>query len=135
MGIHERALRSGRRLRQGCPFPPGNGDGNPLRPSPRVWRPRIPGALTGAAAICLVPGLGHLGIRDPRRSQERRKGVTHCKHGGSGVGDKFCTPIQVELKMLGLGRELPRTNSRFGPLNQVSPKVGQASRSVWGARY
>ena len=46
----------------------------------------------------------HLGIRDPQQSQECRKGVTHCKHGGSGVGDKFCTPIQGEAKMFGLGR-------------------------------
>jgi hypothetical protein len=49
--------------------------------------------LTGAAAICLAQGLEHPGIRDPQRSQECKIGVTHCKHGGTGVGDKFCTPI------------------------------------------
>jgi len=103
MGIHERELRSGHRLRQGCPLPPGNGDGNLLRPSPRVWRSRITGAHSGAVAVCLAPGLGHPRIRDPRRSEDSRNGVTHCKHGGTSVGDKFCTPIQVEMKMFGLG--------------------------------
>ena len=62
------------------------------------------GAHTGAAAISLAQGLGHPGIRDRQRSPECRKGVTHCKHGGSGAGDKFCPPIQVKMKMRGLGR-------------------------------
>ena len=61
----------------------------------------------GAAAVCRVQGLEHPGIRDLRRGQECGICVTHCKHGGSGIGDKFCTPIQGELRMLGLGRELP----------------------------
>ena len=51
-----------------------------------------------------APPLGHPRIRDPQRSEDSRNGVTHCKHGGDGVGDKFCTPIQGEAKMLGLGR-------------------------------
>jgi hypothetical protein len=33
-----------------------------------------------------------------QRGQECRKGVTHCKHGGNGVGDKFCTPIGGEAR-------------------------------------
>ena len=61
----------------------------------------------GGAAVCHAQGLKHPGMRDPRRSQGYRKGITHCKHGGNGVGDKFCTPIQGELRMLGLRRELP----------------------------
>ena len=111
MGIHERELRSGHRLRQECPLPPRNGESNLPHPSPRVWRPRIPGALTGAAATCLVQGFGHPGIRDPRRNRDCRKGATHCKHGRSGVGDRFCTPIQGKLRMLGLERGLPPGHS------------------------
>ena len=75
-----------------------------LHLSPRVWRISILGAHTGAAAICLAPGLEHPGIRDPRRSQDCKKGVSYCKHRGSGIGDKLCTPMQGEVKMLGLGR-------------------------------
>ena len=70
MVIHERKLRSGRRFRQGRPPPPGNGDSNPLRPSLRVWRLRLLGAQTRSAAIYLVQGLEHPGIRDPRQSQD-----------------------------------------------------------------
>jgi hypothetical protein len=25
-------------------------------------------------------------------------GITHCKQGGTGVGDRFCPPIQGELR-------------------------------------
>src|SRR5664279_4229165 len=102
-----------RPIEGGCPLPPGNGDGNPPHPSPRVWSLGMLGAHTGVVAICFAPGLGHPVIRDPQRSEDSRKGVTHCKHGGSGVGDKVCTPIQDELSMLGLERELPRTNLRL----------------------
>jgi hypothetical protein len=70
---------------------------------PASGRPRVRAALTGVVAICLAPGLGHPRIRDPRRSQGFRIGITHCKQKGTGVGDKFCTPIQVEMKMFGLG--------------------------------
>jgi hypothetical protein len=73
MVIHERELRSGHRLRQGCPLPPENGDGNPLRPSPRVWRLGILGAHTRSAAICLMQGLGHPGIRDAQRNEDSKK--------------------------------------------------------------
>jgi hypothetical protein len=104
MGIHEPNFRCGNRFRRGRPLQPGNSDSDPRHPSLRVWRLRIPGVRTGAAVICLAPGLEHLGIRDPRRSQERRICVTHCKHGAIGVGDKFCTPIEGEMKMRGLGR-------------------------------
>ena len=104
MGIHERKLRRGHRFRKGHPPSPGNGDSDPLHPSLRVWRLRILGAHIGAAVTCPAPGLEHPGIRDPRRSQGCKIGVTHCKQGGSGVGDKSCPPIQGELKMLGLGR-------------------------------
>jgi hypothetical protein len=107
MGIHECELRSGHRLRQGCPLPLGNGDGNPLRPSPRVWRLGILGAHTRSAAICLVQGLGHPRIRDPHRSEDSRNGVTHCKHGGTGVGDKFCTPIEGGQPLQAVVRFLP----------------------------
>jgi hypothetical protein len=75
-----------------------------LGPSPRFWRLGMLGAHTGAAAICLAPGLGHPRIRDSQRSEDSINGVTHCKHGGAGVGDKFCTPIQCEMKTLGLER-------------------------------
>jgi hypothetical protein len=102
MGIHERELHSGHRLRQGRPLSPGNGDSNPPHPWPRVWRLGILGALTRSAAICLVQGLGHPGIRDPQWSQGCRIGVTHCKHGGNGVGDKFCPPIRGEVVMVSL---------------------------------
>jgi len=109
-------------LRQGCPLLPGNGDGDPLRPSPRVWRLGRLGAHTRSAAICLVQGLGHPGIRDPQRIEDSRNGVTHCKHGGNGVGDKFCTPIQSEMKMLGLGRA---GEAESGAETQVVGKEGE----------
>ena len=54
MVIHEPKLRSGHRLRQGRPPPPGNGDSDPLHPSLRVGWLRIPGAHTGAVAICFA---------------------------------------------------------------------------------
>ena len=44
---------------------------------------RIMRANTGVPAVWLAQGLGHPGICDLRRSQGRRIGVTHCKHGGS----------------------------------------------------
>jgi hypothetical protein len=72
-----------------------------LHLSPRVWRLSILGAHTSAVAICLAPGLEHPGIRDPRRNQDCKKGVSYCKHGGSGAGDRSCPPVQVEMKMLG----------------------------------
>ena len=28
-----------------------------------------------------------------------RTGITHCKYGGSGIGDKFCTPIEGEVNL------------------------------------
>jgi hypothetical protein len=80
------------------------GGSNHLHPLPCVWRLRIFGARTGAVAIQPVQGLEHPGIRDWRRSQDCKSGVTHCKPGGTGAGDKFCPPIQDEMKMLGLGR-------------------------------
>ena len=129
MDIRERKLRSGQRFRQGCPPPPGNGDSNPLHPSLRVWRLRIRGAHTRSAGICLAPGLGHPGIRDPQRSQECRKDVTHCKHGGSGSGDKFCPPIEGEMRMLGLPRG---GEAESGTEMQAVGKVGRrAFQSRW----
>jgi hypothetical protein len=107
---------------------PGIGDSNPLHPSLRVSRLRIPGAHTGAAAICLAQGLEHPGIRDPQRSQECRKGVTHCKHGGTGLSDKFCPPIWGEMRIRGLGREPPDILARYAPLNREAEVVGRASR-------
>jgi hypothetical protein len=41
------------------------------------------------AAVCRAQGLEPPGIRDPQRSQDCGKGVTHCKQGRTGVGDKF----------------------------------------------
>jgi hypothetical protein len=98
MGINEPRFRSGRRFRQRRPPPPGNGVSDLLHRSRRVWRLRIPGADTSGAAICLAPGLGHPRIRDPQLSQQCRKGVTYCNHRGSGIGDRFCTPIKGEAR-------------------------------------
>ena len=63
-------------------------------------------ARLGATAICVAPGLGHPGIRDQQRSEDSRNGVTHCKHRGTGVGDRFCTPIWGESEVLGLKFEV-----------------------------
>src|ERR1019366_3577819 len=76
-----------------------------LHLSPGVWRLSILGARTAVAAICLAPGLEHPGIRDPRRSQDCKKGVSYCKHGGTGSSGKFCPPIYGEMKMLGFGEK------------------------------
>ena len=106
-----------------------------LHLSPRVWRLSLLGAHTGAAAICLAPGLEHPGIRDPRRSQGCKKGVSYCKHGGSGLSDNLCPPIQGEMKMLGFGERTPRhfdalcarePRSQNGPLSPtLSPSEGE----------
>ena len=40
-------------------------------------------------------------IRTKMENALVRNGVTHCKHGGTGVGDKSCTPIQSKLRILG----------------------------------
>jgi hypothetical protein len=44
----------------------------------------------------------HPRIRDPQQSEDSRKVVTHCKHGGSGAGDRFCPPILGEVVMFSL---------------------------------
>src|ERR1035437_3356160 len=75
-------------------------------------------ANTGVPSVCLAQELGHPEIRDPRRSQGCRIGVTHCKHGGTGVGDKFCTPIlgeHADAWSWGAGEGESGAGMRFAP--------------------
>jgi len=58
----------------------GVGKAKPNRRIGVSWGPDWWSSSANGATICLAPGLGHVRIRDPQRSQDCRKGVTHRKH-------------------------------------------------------